>query len=94
MLISSKPQLISTELQGNNAITHHIQDNKPIKKYCHEIRLGLDKSFSRNRFAMPVASIPSLVFFKYKHFTNEDGSLNWKEINRWLQTDEGREYKI
>lgn len=71
-----------------------MQDNRPVMQSVAEQKKEFNPSFMLNRPAWPVAEVPSLTFFAHPEFTDCCGNVNWKAFNKWLQTDEGRQYKI
>jgi hypothetical protein len=89
MLIKAKSQLVDHKFKGEKEIFVHAQNVVPVMLEAKESRDNFNPNFTLDRPAWPVANVPTLIFKKFMH----NGSIDWKEFDRWLNSDYGKAFK-
>lgn len=82
--------LIGIEHKKDKTVFSHVQDISPIAEQCQELRKRGPKKGGSLRL---YARIPDLVFFARKELTNPDGTVNKKELQKFLDSPDGELFK-
>jgi len=94
MLIPAKKSF-SEEIKHkkDKTIITHYQLTEHIKQNVRKISKNGD-GWSQDREYKHIARIPAILFLKISHIIAPNGRIDEKLFAKWLNTDEGREYKV
>lgn len=84
-----KMNLHNIEAQGDHLLFTHLQDVTPVMAMAADARAHTDNGWTSTRNMQMIGDIPDVVFFNHPEFYNDDAALR-----RWLNSDEGRPYRV
>lgn len=80
--------------EKDGTIFEHVQRVDHIIESAQAIRKEGNEGFSKSREMQHVARIPHMTFLANAHIFAPGGQVDEKALLNWLNTDEGRPYRV
>ena len=78
---------------GGNVKMVHAEDVSPLAMQCKQLRNAEGNGWTKDRGFRLIARIPAIAFFDKKELANPDGTINKKEMKRYLRSPEGELFR-